>query len=128
MPVMKACNVHIRNFIDLHQINCMHYLNEMNLQFSACITKLFRLVMSNFLTFLLKLWYCSIVVTCIKLLPFDSGINFDEFLGMYKRLFIQCRTVISGDVSGLVNSQKVLNENYMIEFFFSFKYMIWNTD
>lgn len=26
---------------------------------------------------------------------------------MYKRLFIQCRTVISGDVSDLVNSHKV---------------------
>lgn len=38
---------------------------------------------------------------------FHAGIDFDEFLKMYKRLFIQCRTVISGDVSDLVNSHKV---------------------
>lgn len=44
---------------------------------------------------------------CIYVL--HAGIDFDEFLKMYKRLFIQCRTVISGDVSDLVNSHKVGN-------------------
>ncbi|XP_078325336.1 centrosomal protein 43-like isoform X3 [Crassostrea virginica] len=44
-----------------------------------------------------------------------SRINFDEFLGMYKRLFIQCRTVISGEVSGLVNSQKTNERKEFVE-------------
>nr|XP_022293139.1 FGFR1 oncogene partner-like isoform X5 [Crassostrea virginica] len=44
-----------------------------------------------------------------------SRINFDEFLGMYKRLFIQCRTVISGDVSGLINSQKANERKEFVE-------------
>nr|XP_005993383.1 PREDICTED: FGFR1 oncogene partner isoform X1 [Latimeria chalumnae] len=30
---------------------------------------------------------------------FNNEIDFDEFLGMYKRLFIQCRTVVAQDVS-----------------------------
>ncbi|XP_078325332.1 uncharacterized protein LOC111103868 isoform X2 [Crassostrea virginica] len=46
---------------------------------------------------------------------FSSCINFDEFLGMYKRLFIQCRTVISGEVSGLVNSQKTNERKEFVE-------------
>ncbi|XP_076467350.1 uncharacterized protein LOC143298352 isoform X2 [Babylonia areolata] len=32
------------------------------------------------------------------------GIDFEEFLGMYKRLFLQCRTVVSGDVEGILSS------------------------
>lgn len=42
-------------------------------------------------------------------------IDFDEFLKMYKRLFIQCRTVISGDVSDLVNSHKTNERKEFVE-------------
>ncbi|XP_061195674.1 centrosomal protein 43-like isoform X1 [Saccostrea echinata] len=44
-----------------------------------------------------------------------SRINFEEFLGMYKRLFIQCRTVVSGEVSGLVNSHKANERKEFVE-------------
>jgi len=33
---------------------------------------------------------------------FSSSIDFDEFLGMYKRLFLLCRTVVAGDVADIV--------------------------
>ncbi|XP_061195677.1 centrosomal protein 43-like isoform X4 [Saccostrea echinata] len=46
---------------------------------------------------------------------FSSCINFEEFLGMYKRLFIQCRTVVSGEVSGLVNSHKANERKEFVE-------------
>ncbi|XP_062591577.1 centrosomal protein 43-like isoform X4 [Saccostrea cucullata] len=46
---------------------------------------------------------------------FSSCINFEEFLGMYKRLFIQCRTVVSGEVSGLVNSHKTNERKEFVE-------------
>lgn len=46
---------------------------------------------------------------------FSSCIDFDEFLKMYKRLFIQCRTVISGDVSDLVNSHKTNERKEFVE-------------
>ncbi|XP_012942242.1 centrosomal protein 43 isoform X3 [Aplysia californica] len=32
-----------------------------------------------------------------------KAIDFDEFLGMYKRLFLLCRTVVSGDVADIVS-------------------------
>ncbi|XP_064604114.1 centrosomal protein 43-like isoform X2 [Liolophura sinensis] len=32
----------------------------------------------------------------------EPGIDFEEFLNMYRRLFIQCRSVVAGDVSDLV--------------------------
>ncbi|XP_059170382.1 centrosomal protein 43-like isoform X6 [Physella acuta] len=36
-----------------------------------------------------------------------KAIDFDEFLGMYKRLFLLCRTVVSDDVAGIITpSQK----------------------
>ncbi|KAK3098151.1 hypothetical protein FSP39_016670 [Pinctada imbricata] len=35
---------------------------------------------------------------------FSSSIDFNEFLGMYKRLFLLCRTVVSGDVSDLLST------------------------
>ncbi len=31
-----------------------------------------------------------------------TGIEFDEFLDMYRRLFVLCRSVVSHDVSDLV--------------------------
>ena len=31
-----------------------------------------------------------------------TGIDFDEFLDLYRRLFISCRSVVSHDVSDLV--------------------------
>ncbi|CAL1544508.1 unnamed protein product [Lymnaea stagnalis] len=34
---------------------------------------------------------------------FNSSIDFDEFLGMYKRLFLLCRTVVSEDVADIVS-------------------------
>lgn len=46
---------------------------------------------------------------------FSSCIDFDEFLKMYKRLFIQCGTVISGDVSDLVNSHKTNERKEFVE-------------
>ncbi|KAK3577973.1 hypothetical protein CHS0354_008917 [Potamilus streckersoni] len=33
---------------------------------------------------------------------FSSSISFNEFLGMYKRLFLLCRSVVSGDVADIV--------------------------
>ncbi|XP_033120502.1 FGFR1 oncogene partner-like isoform X5 [Anneissia japonica] len=33
---------------------------------------------------------------------FSSGIDFDEFLGMYKRLFVLCKSVVSHDVSEIL--------------------------
>eukprot|EP00105_Crassostrea_gigas_P014223 XP_011430809.1 PREDICTED: FGFR1 oncogene partner isoform X4 [Crassostrea gigas] len=47
--------------------------------------------------------------------PGALRIDFDEFLKMYKRLFIQCRTVISGDVSDLVNSHKTNERKEFVE-------------
>nr|XP_015213459.1 PREDICTED: FGFR1 oncogene partner isoform X3 [Lepisosteus oculatus] len=34
---------------------------------------------------------------------FSNSIDFHEFLGMYKRLFIQCRSVVANDVSDIVH-------------------------
>ncbi|GFO03690.1 fgfr1 oncogene partner [Plakobranchus ocellatus] len=34
---------------------------------------------------------------------FSSSIDFEEFLGMYKRLFLCCRSVVAGDVEELVS-------------------------
>lgn len=34
---------------------------------------------------------------------FNSSIDFDEFLGMYKRLFLLCRTVVSEDIADIVS-------------------------
>ncbi|XP_069103533.1 centrosomal protein 43-like isoform X2 [Argopecten irradians] len=33
---------------------------------------------------------------------FSSSITFDEFVDMYKRLFVLCRTVVAGDISDIV--------------------------
>ncbi|XP_060585031.1 centrosomal protein 43-like isoform X3 [Ruditapes philippinarum] len=33
----------------------------------------------------------------------SKGISFSEFLSMYKRLFLQCRSVVSGDVSDILS-------------------------
>ena len=38
-----------------------------------------------------------------KCLHFHTGIDFEEFLGMYKRLFLQCRTIVAGDVEDIVS-------------------------
>ncbi|PVD28161.1 hypothetical protein C0Q70_10746 [Pomacea canaliculata] len=35
---------------------------------------------------------------------FSSSIEFDEFLAMYKRLFLQCRSVVSGEVDEIVST------------------------
>ncbi|XP_041351563.1 centrosomal protein 43-like isoform X2 [Gigantopelta aegis] len=35
---------------------------------------------------------------------FSNSIDFNEFLGMYKRLFLLCKSVVSQDVSGLLQS------------------------
>ncbi|XP_041106450.1 FGFR1 oncogene partner isoform X6 [Polyodon spathula] len=35
---------------------------------------------------------------------FSNSIDFDEFLGMYKRLFIQCRSVVTNDMSDIVQT------------------------
>lgn len=56
----------------------------------------------------------------IKHVPdgFVSGISFDEFIDMYKRLFLLCRTVVSGEVSDILpqkSSQKVI-VNLSIEY------------
>lgn len=37
-------------------------------------------------------------------LTFCAGIEFDEFLAMYKRLFLQCRSVVSGEVDEIVST------------------------
>eukprot|EP00062_Callorhinchus_milii_P000052 gi/632935025/ref/XP_007887404.1/ PREDICTED: FGFR1 oncogene partner [Callorhinchus milii] len=37
---------------------------------------------------------------------FNNVIDFDEFLGMYKRLFIQCRSVVTQDGLGIVHSSR----------------------
>lgn len=34
---------------------------------------------------------------------FSCSIDFDEFLGMYKRLFLQCRSVVAGDVESILS-------------------------
>ncbi|XP_048769351.1 centrosomal protein 43-like isoform X2 [Ostrea edulis] len=44
-----------------------------------------------------------------------SRISFEEFLGMYKRLFVQCKTVVSGEVSDLVNSHKTIERKEFVE-------------
>ncbi|XP_056015695.1 centrosomal protein 43-like isoform X6 [Ostrea edulis] len=46
---------------------------------------------------------------------FSSCISFEEFLGMYKRLFVQCKTVVSGEVSDLVNSHKTIERKEFVE-------------
>ena len=33
---------------------------------------------------------------------FISGISFQEFISMYKRLFLQCRSVVAGDVADIL--------------------------
>ncbi|XP_071800545.1 uncharacterized protein [Asterias amurensis] len=43
---------------------------------------------------------------------FSSCIDFDEFLGMYRRLFVVCRSVVSHDVSEILpQSQRRLNDS-----------------
>lgn len=42
---------------------------------------------------------------------FSSSIDFDEFLGMYKRLFILCRTVVAGDVAAVVSPSHRQSKN-----------------
>uniref|UniRef100_UPI00398F549E centrosomal protein 43 isoform X2 n=1 Tax=Pristiophorus japonicus TaxID=55135 RepID=UPI00398F549E len=41
---------------------------------------------------------------------FNNVIDFDEFLGMYKRLFIQCRSVVAQDVADIVQPPRKLPE------------------
>ncbi|XP_078086219.1 centrosomal protein 43 isoform X2 [Mustelus asterias] len=41
---------------------------------------------------------------------FNQVIDFDEFLGMYKRLFIQCRSVVAQDATDIVQSPRKLPE------------------
>ncbi|XP_067845316.1 FGFR1 oncogene partner isoform X3 [Heptranchias perlo] len=41
---------------------------------------------------------------------FNNVIDFDEFLGMYKRLFIQCRSVVAQDVTDIVQVPRKLPE------------------
>ncbi|XP_038658998.1 FGFR1 oncogene partner isoform X2 [Scyliorhinus canicula] len=41
---------------------------------------------------------------------FNQVIDFDEFLGMYKRLFIQCRSVVAPDATDMVQSPRKLSE------------------
>ena len=33
----------------------------------------------------------------------SSGISFQEFLSMYRRLFLQCRSVVAGDVADILS-------------------------
>ncbi|KAK6488980.1 FGFR1 oncogene partner-like isoform X5 [Huso huso] len=43
---------------------------------------------------------------------FNNSIDFDQFLGMYKRLFIQCRSVVTNDICDIVQTpSKFLEEN-----------------
>ncbi|XP_038076961.1 centrosomal protein 43-like [Patiria miniata] len=43
---------------------------------------------------------------------FSSGIDFDEFLGMYRRLFVVCRSVVSSDVADISpQSQRRLSDS-----------------
>ncbi|XP_012818472.1 FGFR1 oncogene partner isoform X3 [Xenopus tropicalis] len=37
---------------------------------------------------------------------FNNGINFHEFIGMYKRLFIHCRSVVTHDVPDIIHSPR----------------------
>uniref|UniRef100_A0A8C5M603 Centrosomal protein 43 n=1 Tax=Leptobrachium leishanense TaxID=445787 RepID=A0A8C5M603_9ANUR len=37
---------------------------------------------------------------------FNNGIDFHEFIGMYKRLFIHCRSVVAHDVSDIIHSPR----------------------
>ncbi|XP_071955883.1 centrosomal protein 43-like isoform X2 [Antedon mediterranea] len=37
---------------------------------------------------------------------FSSGIDFEEFLGMYKRLFIHCKSVVAHDVSDILTGSQ----------------------
>ncbi|XP_053567080.1 centrosomal protein 43 isoform X2 [Bombina bombina] len=37
---------------------------------------------------------------------FNNGIDFHEFIGMYKRLFIHCRSVVTHDVSDILHSPR----------------------
>ncbi|XP_072907857.1 centrosomal protein 43 isoform X4 [Hemitrygon akajei] len=41
---------------------------------------------------------------------FSNAIDYDEFLGMYKSLFIQCRSVVVQDTSGMVQSPRKIPE------------------
>ncbi|XP_033861143.1 centrosomal protein 43-like isoform X2 [Acipenser ruthenus] len=41
---------------------------------------------------------------------FNNSIDFDEFLGMYKRLFIQCRSVVTNDLSDIVQTPSKFHE------------------
>ncbi|XP_066567865.1 centrosomal protein 43 isoform X2 [Amia ocellicauda] len=41
---------------------------------------------------------------------FSNSIDFNEFLGMYKRLFIQCRSVVTCDVSDIVQTPSTFIE------------------
>ncbi|XP_058881257.1 FGFR1 oncogene partner isoform X4 [Acipenser ruthenus] len=43
---------------------------------------------------------------------FNNSIDFDQFLRMYKRLFIQCRSVVTNDICDIVQTpSKILEEN-----------------
>ncbi|NP_001089813.1 centrosomal protein 43 L homeolog [Xenopus laevis] len=37
---------------------------------------------------------------------FNNGINFHEFIGMYKRLFIHCRSVVTHDIPDIIHSPR----------------------
>ncbi|XP_072121956.1 centrosomal protein 43 isoform X2 [Mobula birostris] len=41
---------------------------------------------------------------------FSNAIDYDEFLGMYRSLFIQCRSVVVQDISGMVQSPRKIPE------------------
>lgn len=46
---------------------------------------------------------------------FSSSISFDEFLGMYKRLFLLCRTVVSGEVADILPQKSSQKSNSISE-------------
>ncbi|XP_052088594.1 centrosomal protein 43-like isoform X7 [Mytilus californianus] len=46
---------------------------------------------------------------------FSSSISFDEFIDMYKRLFLLCRTVVSGEVSDILPQKSSQKSNSISE-------------
>ena len=62
---------------------------------------------SLLLIFVYSVWEQTVWGPCYKVtlnsLSFPTGIDFDEFLGMYKRLFLQCRVVVAGDVKDILS-------------------------
>ena len=62
----------------------------------------------------------------MQVLYLIAGISFEEFLGMYKRLFLLCRTVVSGEASDILpqkSSQKVSFSNIVKPFVDIFMYI-----